>query len=534
MDTILYGGRISTLAGPDVCALAIQNGRIAFAGSDEAALALRREETRLIDLAGRRVLPGFCDSHTHMLLTGAERARLDLRGVNSSEEIIRRGRAYLERAALPEGAWIVGYGFDHNRFDPPLLPDRSVADAISTAHPVLLDRVCGHVGAANGLALARAGFDETTSIPGGTLDLDEKGALKGILREKALDTIKTFLPKMDLAQVTRHLEETGRLFASLGLTSVQSDDLGPEGSDWDTLRKAMDILRERGALRIRIFEEWEAPTPAALAEITARGFSSGTGDECLQLCNIKLITDGSLGTRTAFLREDYSDEPGNRGIPVYTQEALNELTLLCHEADLQVAFHAIGDGAIAQCLRAVERAMAQNPKPLRHRIVHCQIGDAALYARMASLGMGADIQPAFVPSDCALTASRLGARAQSSYAWKTLLDAGVALGGGSDSPVEDPSPLWGICCAVTRPDGSGAGPWQPEECLTVEEAVCIYTKGSAALSGSERELGTLEAGKLADLVVLEEDIFTVPPARIKDIAVHLTMMGGELTYRRED
>ena len=531
MDTILYHGVIHTMAGRTVSALAIRKGRIALAGEDAAALALATPETRTIDLGGRCVLPGFTDSHMHMLLTGLGFRRLDLRGVASVEELIRRGRDYVASHTLLPGEWIIGYGFDHNRFPDPVLPDGAVAEAISMEHPVVLDRVCGHVGAANARALALAGFDEDTVIPGGALDKDASGRLTGVLREAALDRIKSFAPRVDREMAEALLEEAGRRFAAVGLTAVHSDDLGPEGTDWDTLRAAVDALAARSALSVRIREEWEAPRPPQLRSVLDRGLKSGDGDGWLKLCNIKLIGDGSLGARTAFLRADYTDDPGNRGIPVYTPEEMDEMVALCHGGDLQVACHAIGDGVCARFADAVEKAMAADPKPLCHRVVHCQIGDGPLYRRMAALGMGADIQPPFVPSDAPLLDTRLGERAAESYAWRTLLEAGVALGGGSDSPVEDFAPLWGIHCAVNRPDGAG-GTFLPEQRLTPEEAAALYTTGPARLAGEMAETGTLEAGKYADLVVLDRDLFTVPHETIRDIRVELTMADGRVTYRR--
>lgn len=534
MDTILYNGVIHTMAGRDVSALAIQKGRIALAGSDEAVLALADAHTRRIDLKGRCVLPGFVDTHMHLILTGEGFQSLDLRGVTSLDEIIARGQAFVKTHDLAEGEWIIGYGFDHNLFDPPTLPDGKTAEAISSRHPVVLDRICGHVGAGNALALSLAGFDETTVIPGGALDKDETGSLNGIVWESALDKLKQARPYMTQEKVAFLLEDAGKRMAATGLTGVHSDDVGPQGGvHWDVLKGACDALEARDAMPVRIWQEWEAPRPADLEKVLAQPLRSFQGSDWLKLGNIKLIGDGSLGARTALLREDYSDDPGNGGIAVYTQDALDEMVSLCHENDLQAACHAIGDGATASFIQAVEKAQAKNPKPLCHRVVHCQFGDRALYEKMAALGMGADVQPAFVPSDAPITPSRMGARTGESYAWKTLLDCGVTVGGGSDSPVEDFSPLWGIHCAVNRPCAQEDDtPFLPEQALTAEEAVAIYTVNAAKLVHAETDLGTLEAGKLADLVVLDRDIFSVDPKEIKDLTVTLTMAGGRITYER--
>lgn len=534
MDTIFYNGRIHTMAGRTVTALAIQGTRIAYAGEDEAALSLAGASTRRVDLRGRCVLPGFVDTHMHLIQSGVALHRLDLRGAVSREDIIRLGRAYLEAHAPAEGTWIVGYGFDHNGFDPPVLPDGAVAEAISSRHPVLLDRVCGHVGAANALALKLAGLDENSVIPGGALDRDAEGRLNGVVRETALEAVKKAIPRLTQAQVEQYVLDMGAAAASAGLVGVHSDDLGPEGCDWPVMKAAFDALEAQGTCPIRLWQEWEAPNPEALARtVLTQPLRSFQGSPFLKVGNIKILADGSLGARTALLREDYSDDPDNRGIAVYTQPELDAIVRACHENDLQAACHAIGDGACAMFVEAVEKAMAADPKPLCHRVVHCQFGDEDLYRRMASLGMGADIQPAFVPSDAPLVPSRMGtgSRMTQSYAWKTLLDLGVVLGGGSDAPVEPHAPLWGIHCAVNRPcSHQDSTPYLPQQALTVEEAVGLYTTGAARLAHAEHDMGTLEAGKLADLVVLDRDIFVVPKEEIKDLSVELTMVGGRVTF----
>ncbi len=533
MDTILYNGIIHTMAGRDAEALAIKNGRLAMVGENEAVLALKTADTRLVDLAGKCVLPGFVDSHMHIIITGIAAAQLDLQGVTSPEEILQRGKEYLAAHELAEDEWIIGYGFDHHLFNPPVLPDRTLAEAISDTHPVLLDRVCGHVGIVNSLALARAGYDENTVIPGGTLEKGPDGRLNGILYEAALDQMKHAIPRLKQEQVEAILRDTGGRMAAAGLTGVHSDDVGPEGTTWEALSGAVARLEAENTCPLRIWEEWEAPTPEALSKtVLSQPLRSFAGSDFLKVCNIKLISDGSLGAHSAYMRSDYSDEPGNRGIAVYTQEAMDELVMKCHQENLQVACHAIGDGACEMFVKAVEKAMQADPKPLHHRVVHCQCGAPDLYRRMAALDIGADIQPAFVPTDAAAAEALWGDRARTSYAWKTLLEAGVHLGGGSDCPVEHFSPLWGIYCAVNRPRvrETPAAPFLPEECLTVQEAAALYTTGPAYLSNTQADLGTLEAGKLADLTVLDRDIFTIPKEELLQVSVVLTMVGGRVTF----
>jgi len=509
MSICLYNGVIRTMAGRTVSALLIENGRIAYAGTDAEALALGAEEAW--DLEGKCVLPGFTDTHMHAVMTEEFTHRLDLRGVKSYDELIERGRDFLAKHPAPKGQWLVGYGFDLPS------PGREVADAISTEVPVVLDRVCGHIGAANSVALALAKFPEEHD---------------GVLRELELEDVKRCSPRLDPAGMADRLESAGKLLAAVGITGVHSDDFGPEGTSWDVMQDAFRTLEKRGACSFRLWQEWEAPNPESLREgPLSLPFRSFGGDDWLKLGNVKLIEDGSLGARTAFVRKSYLDEPDNTGISVYTQEALDEMVALCHSENLQVACHAIGDGAIDRFVSAVEKAMRKDPKPLHHRVVHCQFGDEALYRRMGALGMGADIQPSFVPTDAFVSLEAMGAeRTSTAYAWKDLLRHGVIVSGSSDSPVDSYSPIYGIHCAVNRPDGAG-GVFRPDQCLTVEEAVSLYTTAPARLVRDTENTGTLTAGRRADLVVLSEDPFTVPKEEIINIVPVLTMAGGRVTYR---
>lgn len=286
-------------------------------------------------------------------------------------------------------------------------------------------------------------------------------------------------------------------------------------------------------MTVRIFEEIHAPRPDALQDFLRHGLRTGDGSDFFKIGNIKLITDGSLGTRTAYMRQDYSDDPGNQGIAVYTQDELDELVMAAHGAGMQVAAHAIGDGAAMQCIIAFEKAWESDHVDLRNRIVHCQFADNDMLERMAKSHIAADIQPPFVPSDSPLTASRLGERAQNGYVWKSMIEKGIHVGGGSDTPVEPFDPIWGIHCAVNRTDETGwpEGGWQPGQRLSVKEAVKLYTSDGAYLSLEEKRKGTLELGKLADFVVLDQNIFEVNPESIKEIKVLMTVVGGKTVYK---
>lgn len=527
-------GRVYTLEGFAQEAVAVSGEKIVAVGSTSDILKLCGEDSEIFDLKGRCLLPGFNDSHMHLLLYGLSSDKVDLKGAASTDEIIEAGRLFIEKEGRREGEWVVGYGFDQNFFPVRKFPLKEDIDKISEKHPILIDRICGHVGTANTLALKLMGVTKDTVVEGGIIDLDEHGEPTGILREAALDWFKSCIPKPGAEKVRDIIRKTSKEALSFGLTSVQTDDL--EGADFDTMLEAYQSLSREGELEIRIFEEVQAPRMERLQRFLDTGMRTGYGNEYFRIGNIKLLLDGSLGARTAGMRQGYSDDPDNIGVFVYSQEELDEMVCTAHKAGMQVAFHCIGDGAVEQCINAVERAMSEDPKQLRHRIVHCQIADSDLFGRMARLGIAADIQPPFVASDYAIVGDRIGAeRALKSYAWKTMLEHGIHLGGGSDCPVETCDPIWGIYCAVTREDINGRpdGGWLPYEKMSVEEAVRLYTVDPAYLSFEEEIKGTIKEGKLADMVVLSDDIFEVEPQKIKNIRVLLTMVGGKVRYTRE-
>lgn len=538
-------------------AMLIDGDTITAVGSDAEILARIREisagtgsETvTAVDLAGRCVLPAFNDSHCHLLATGLNQIRLDLRGVRSCEEIVERGRAYLSSASLSADDWIVGYGFDQNLFADRRLPDLSTAEAISPDRPVFLDRVCGHVGAVNRAALAIAGYDENTVITGGVLARDENGKLNGILKEAALDRMRRLImepsPAMLEAALLHAMQDANRF----GLASVQTDDL--ESAALDSVIALYHKLESEGRLTLRIYEEIQQPRVPQLQEFLARRLRTGDGDDFFRIGNIKLLTDGSLGARTAYMRQPYADAPETAGVAVYTQDALNEVVALAHRNGMQVAFHAIGDGAIEQVVRSVEYAGKAEAKASaslsdekishseahaytaaashRHRIVHCQFIGEDLLARIKDAGLCADIQPPFTASDYPIVDARVGVeRSDWSYVWRTMAEAGIPLGGGSDSPVETMNPIWGIDCAVNRTDLTHlpVKGWHASQCLTVPQAISLYTRGSAYTEFSEHRKGQIAEGMLADFIVLSEDIFEVETRRIRDIQVLETYVGG--------
>ena len=534
-DKIFYNGKIYTQAGSVASAIAVAGNRIQAVGTDQELCSPEGENCEMVDLRGRCVLPGFCDSHCHVLLAGLEYEKIPLRGARSIEEVIERGKKFIEERKIPAGTWVIGSGYDHNIFPEQRQPERKDLDRISRVHPVMIERVCGHIGAANTLALAEAGFHADTVIEGegGIIGKDADGEMNGVLVETALDVFKRNIPKADLAQAKRAILRVFEEVAAYGVTSMHTDDL--EGAPLDIVMQAYRELRQEGKATVRIWEEVQKPRLPVLEEFLASGLRTGDGDEFFKIGNIKLITDGSLGARTALMREDYSDDPGNRGVGVYTQEELNEIVRTAHRAGMQVACHAIGDGAIAQCTEALSRAYLEDGADLRNRIVHCQFTDEELRSRMAEGHICADAQPSFVVSDLPLVYQRIGERAREGYAWKSMLDKGIHVGGGSDGPVETFNAVQGIHDAVNRASGEGqpSESWNPEEKLTVEEAVRMYTSEGAFLSLEEDIKGTLEPGKLADFVVLDKNIYEIPPETIHTARCVMTVMDGRIIYRRD-
>ena len=299
---LFYNGTFYPLTAP--CepskeAMLVEGNRIAALGSKEEIFSLAQKEAEKIDLRGGCVLPGFNDSHCHLLHTAITEEKLDVSSASSPEEMVRMGREYIEREQIPEGKWVHIIGFDQNRFPEPVLPDGALADAISQRHPVLLERICGHVGAANPLALELAGITPESCIPGGCADVGADGKLTGILRENALGAVSACIPRHTAEEIRILLKNASRKAASLGITSLQSDDLG--FVSLKTLFAVCDELERNGKLSVRIWEEAQAPHRKELEELLSLGYRTGDGG-LFKLGNIKLFTDGSLGARTAFMR----------------------------------------------------------------------------------------------------------------------------------------------------------------------------------------------------------------------------------------
>lgn len=541
MDLIITNGKIHTM---DSCkeiveAVAVKNGKIIKIGKNNEVLSLKTENTEVIDLGGKVMVPGFNDSHMHLLNFANSLKMVELNNCTSIDDILQKTKTFIEEKAIEKGKWVLGKGWNHDYFQSEKrFPTRYDLDKISTEHPIVLTRACIHIAVVNSKALELAGITKgTPQIEGGQFDVDEKGEPLGIFREKALALINNKIPSPTLQEVKEMIKEAAAYANSQGLTSIQSDDFGHiPGVDYDMVIKAYKELKDENNLTLRIYEQCLLKTMDKVTNFLREGYMTGQGDEFFKIGPLKILVDGSLGARTAALCAPYSDDPSTSGILVYTQKELDELIGIAHRQGMQVAVHCIGDKPMYMTFEAIEKALQVIPrKNHRHSIVHCQITDETLLNKFKELDVLAHIQPIFIHYDLHMVEDRIGKnRMENSYAFKTMLQKGIHIALGTDCPVEPLDVMPSIYCAVTRKDLKGYPEegWMPEQRLTVEEALYNYTLGSAYASFEENIKGSITEGKLADMVVLSEDIFQVSEDKIKDIQIQMTILGGKVVFKR--
>ncbi len=528
-DLIVSGSRVREPSGVRGDAVAVRGGRILAVGRRDQLRSWAGHGTRWLHVDGATWVPGFIDSHLHLLSFGFSLGRLDLGGCQSIEELTSRvARAAQQR---PEGTWILGGGWDQDSFREKRYPTREDLDAAAPRHPVLLRRACGHVAVANSLALRMAEVTaQTADPPGGAIDRHPDGEPTGVLRERAIELVTGKIPPPEFEELCFALRRAVRFAWSVGVTSVHTEDVRAAGGLDPLLRAYERVLREEEMpLGVYLDIFWQA-----FGELRERGLRTGDGDDLLRIGAVKLFADGSLGAATAALSEPYADEPGNTGILVMQPDELERAVSDCHLAGMQVAIHAIGDRAIELGLRAIGRALQQHPRQdARHRLIHCQVMRQDLVEGFLRYGVVADIQPKFVGTDQRWAEARLGKeRLRWAYAWRSMWEAGLKLAGGSDCPVEPLNPAYGLHAAVTRCDLSGQpeGGWQPQQRLSAEQALHLFTAGAAYASFEERKRGTIQPGAIADLVALDGDPVTVEPDRLKDLRVLATVAQGRVVY----
>ncbi|HEX4019986.1 MAG TPA: amidohydrolase family protein [Acidobacteriaceae bacterium] len=520
---ILTGDGLNTDHPKRVSALAERDGVILAVGSDKAILQTwAGAKTERVDLAGAFVVPGLNDAHVHLAAAGEEKLSVELLGSKSLQEMLDRIQKAAQAAA--PGTWLQGGGWDHTLWANKILPTRADLDAVTEGHPAIFYRVDGHIAVVNSAALAAAGITDQTADPqGGKFDHDASGHLTGIVREDpAADLIEKKIPEPTQAERKKALLLALNEAVCGGLTSVQDYSPG-----WENFM-AMESLEHSQQLPIRVSEWLSFKDPLNMLE-QERG-SHPKADRMLTTAMLKGFMDGSLGSRTAAMLAPYSDDPTNSGIPRYTQDKLNAMTVARARAGFQIGFHAIGDRANQMALDAFAAAEAANPaaKQLRFRIEHAQVVSPGDFERFHQLGVIASMQPSHLLSDMRWAQARLGPeRVPYSYAWKSFLDHDVVLAFGTDYPVEPIAPYRGLYEAVTRMNEAGTMSYDPSEKLTMGEALYAYTQGSAYAQFDEQWKGRLAPGYVADFTVLDRDLTKIAPHAILDTKVLRTVVNGK-------
>jgi hypothetical protein len=528
-DLVFINGVVHTMdpANSVAEAVAVRDGRIVRVGRTADLEAMAGSGTRVVDLGGATVLPGFIDSHTHFLSGGFSLASIQLRDVRSREEFAARIAA--KARELDKGEWIVNGDWDHEQFEPVELPRRDWIEAVSPDNPVCVNRYDGHMVLVNGTALAIAGITRDTPVPaGGEIVKDPKtGELTGILKDAAADLVYRHIPEASMKAKLRAAETALRHAAEHGVTSVH------EMADASSFEVYQELLRQgRMTARLNVY------IPIDEVGLYARlKLKTPFGNDFLKIGGLKGFVDGSLGSATAYFFEPYADDSSTSGLlaaQMFPEGIMEKRILEADRAGLQVAIHAIGDRANSLLLDIYEKAYAQNgPRERRWRIEHAQHLRPGDIARFGRLGLVASMQPYHAYDDGRWAERKIGReRARTTYAFKSLRAAGAVLAFGSDWTVAPLDPVAGIYAAVTRAtsDGKNPGGWIPEEKISVEQAVRGYTTGGAYAEFAENEKGTIEAGKLADLTVLDEDLFALPADRLRDARVIMTVVDGKVVH----
>jgi len=536
-DTVIHNAKVYLERGHFAEAVLIRNDRIAAAGANEEIIS-KAPKAEKIDAGGGLLLPGFNDSHLHLHDFGRTMHRIQAHGVTSIDEMIARGRGLIDRMKPPEGSVVAGTGWNQELFTgEKRLPNRHDIDRISTEHAVIISRVCGHSLCCNSLALKMAGITRDSAYAAsGQIELDEDGEPLGIFGEgAALYKIRSIIPPFNQEQIEEQLLYAMRHALQNGITSAGSRDIIED--NYQSIVDAYIKLFTGHDLRLRVSLQCTIETDTVFNEFIKRGWitKASMGHPYLTMGASKIFADGSLGSRTAYMSEPYADAPSSRGFQIHPQEEMDALVLKNHKNGFQVIVHAIGDAAIAEVLNSFEKATGGHANELRHGVVHCQITDLPLLRRMADNNILAFMQPIFLTHDLYIIENRVGRElASTSYALATMDKLGIKVVYGTDCPVESMSPLECIDCAVNRHDVANGYPeegFYPGECVDVYTAADAYTIGGAYAEFAEDYKGRIKPGYLADMTLLDRDIFTIPRKEIKTARVLWTMTGGAIAYR---
>ena len=535
MRTIYTGGQVFTGALPLAEAFIVADGRFLAVGTDAEILSLRQEGDAIVPLEDGFVCPGFNDSHMHLLNYGNTMEMCDLTGSATTSLAALQDALRAFAAEHPDG-WLLGRGWNQDYFSPAGdIPTRHDLDAVSADRPICITRCCGHCLTVNTRALELLGLDANTPVPeGGAIDVDAEGSLTGVFRDTAMVLVQSRLPKPTRDDMKRMIRTACKALNSVGVTSCQSDDFCCfENADWRDVLAAFQEVEQEGGLTVRVYEQSQFTNTQALQTFLDMGYTTGVGSEMFKIGPLKMLGDGSLGARTAYLSQFYADAPGEKGIAIFTQEQFNDMVALARSRNMSAAIHAIGDGILDRVLNAYEYAAELYPDAdVRSGVVHVQLTRPDQLQRMKELGLHAYVQTIFIDYDSHIVHERAGEElAGTSYAFHRMQELGITVSNGTDCPVENPNPMRGLQCAVTRQPLDGSlPPYRPEEAMSVENALQIYTAGGAYASREEDVKGCIVPGMLADFAVLAQSPFDVPTGDIHRIQTRAAYLAGRCVY----
>ncbi len=538
MRTIYTGGQVFAGALPLAEAFIVEDGRFLAVGTDAEILALRQEGDAIVPLEGAFVCPGFNDSHMHLLNYGNTMEMCDLTGAATTSLAALQDALRSFATEHPE-SWLLGRGWNQDYFSPAGdIPTRHDLDAISADRPICITRCCGHCLTVNTRALELLGLDADTPVPeGGAIDVDADGCLTGVFRDTAMVLVQSRLPKPTREDMKRMIRTACKALNSAGVTSCQSDDFCCfENVDWRDVLAAFQEVEQEGGLTVRVYEQSQFTNTQALQAFLDMGYTTGVGSEMFKIGPLKMLGDGSLGARTAYLSQSYADAPDEKGIAIFTQEQFNDMVALARSHNMSAAIHAIGDGILDRVLNAYEHAAKLYPDAdVRSGVVHVQLTRPDQLQRMKELGLHAYVQTIFIDYDSHIVHERAGEElAGTSYAFREMQQLGITVSNGTDCPVENPNPMRGLQCAVTRQPLDGSlPPYRPEEALSVENALQIYTAGGAYASREEDVKGRIAPGMLADFAVLAQSPFDVPTGDIHRIQTRAAYLAGRCVHRAD-
>lgn len=533
----IHNGLICTMdqERPEAENVLVRDGSIEDVNLKKTDKRLSEAGIEEIDLKGRCLLPGFHDSHLHMTAFGFnEEEWVDLSGCRSIKAVQNKLKAHIREKKKPAGSWILGFGWDHENFEEKRMPVAADLDEVSGEHYIFIKRVCIHIAAVNSKVLKLCRIDRQHFLDNPDIGRRPDQNPDGLIFEDAMNSIVLMKKKpYTFSEIKNVIEKTLKRMRSAGLTTIQTDDMKafPDFESKINILRAYEALRAEGRLPIRVREQIQVSSLEELKGLMPT-IKSIENDDDFAVKTVKLLLDGSLGAWTAAMAVPYKDK-AVKGLLNFTDEALEKIAAYCCENDYQLACHAIGDRAIAQLIKVTEKIQHKYGKNLRPRIVHCQLPQMPQIKALKALGITADIQPMFVPSDWKIAGRRLSEQSLAcGYAWKTLLNCGVKISGSSDCPVESFKPLDGIQAAVTRctKEGEPEGGWRPEQKLAVNEALALYTTGAAYTIFEEEHTGKIKEGMSADMIITDKAPYHTAENELGNIQILTTISKGRVHH----